>query len=106
MTFMKTRKRSAPTGEKDGEYISWPRQHLLWIRGASAHLALCTKKIAICAFTFQWKTSSLLCVSEKGNGEQGTQRALMDMHVKLSVSNTFFSSLLLSLRRVFQPCGT
>ena len=57
---------------------------------ASAHLALCTKKSAICALTFQWKTLYLLCVSQEGNGEQGTQRAQMDMHVKLSVSNTFF----------------
>ena len=44
MTFKKTRKRAAPAGEKDGEYISWPRQHLPWIPVASAHLALCTKK--------------------------------------------------------------
>ena len=52
MAFMKTRKRAAPAGEKDGEYISWPRQHLPWIPVASAHLALCTEKEKKCNLCF------------------------------------------------------
>ena len=66
MTFMKTRKRSAPTGEKDGEYISWPRQHLLWILVASAHLALCTKKNCnLCFYIPVEDFVFTLCVGER-----------------------------------------